>query len=885
MRFSRADRLTRRIATMPSRRLLSFLVLTALVCGPGLPLRAQSVPPPEEILGFKVGADYHLASYTKAIEYFRLLAANSDRVKLFDMGRSSMGQVMTYAVISAAENLKNLDHYKEIMRRLSLARGLSPEDAHRLAREGKAVIYIDGGLHASECAPAQHNVQLAYDLATARDERSLRILRDVILVLVFPNPDGMNMLEEWYQPNVGTPYETAPMPRLYHKYAGHDNNRDSYIGALVETRNVNILVNKEWFPVILYNHHQTAPFPARIWTPPNSEPTNPNVHPLVVRWQNLIGSAMGAAFDSEGKEGAISRILFDTWYPGYMTQVQDSHNIISILTETALYEYATPYFYTVQDFPKAYQDLTMSAFYPNPWKGGWWRLADAVDYCLTASLAVLETGSRYKEELLYNKYRMARDVMDRFAHEPPYVWIIPREQRDRPSTVLLLNRMLELGVEVGRAAEAFTCDGQSYPAGTFVIPMTQPFGLFVKNVFEEQHYPDLRKYPDLWQGIVQSKKFEGSPFESYDMMGWTLPDQFGITAVAARTPLTVSLTPVTKAAWTPVAVKARPGYGYLIGHEANSSLAAVSRLLQLGGQVMWAKEAFTVEGRRYPAGTTLVPSGGPVTPAVMNKLAAELGVDISACPRKPKVETLSLKMPRLGIYQSWVPSEDEGWTRLVLEQYETPFTSLHDAEIRAGRLGKNYDVIILPDAWSPELLTDGFPLGTMPPQYTGGLTVNGLRNLKQFAEDGGTLIFLNSVCNVGLDSFGLPARNVLKKVKPGEFVCSGSLLRIEFDPTHPVAYGLPPETAGVFSESCAFEILPSFESRKETRSVAKYASEGLLMSGYIYGEKMIQGKSAVLDVPLGRGRAILLGFPVQFRAQPYGTFKLLLNAVFYGAAE
>jgi hypothetical protein len=871
---------------MRSLRALSLAVVVLVLAAsrPG-PLLAQgAVPAPEEVLGFKVGADYHLATYTQAIQYFKVLASHSDRIKLFDMGRSSTGLTMTYAVISAPENLAALDRYKDIMRRLSLAQA-SPDEARGLAREGKAVIYIDGGLHASECAPAQHNIQLAYNLVTARDERSLRILRDVILVLVFPNPDGMNMLAEWYLPNVGTPYEISPMPHLFHKYAGHDNNRDSYIGALVETRNLNVLVNKEWFPVILYNHHQTAPFPARIWTPPNSEPTNPNVHPLIVRWQNLIGSAMGAAFDAEGKEGAISRILFDTWYPGYMTQVQDSHNIISILTETALYEYATPHFYTVQDFPQAYQDLTMSAFYPNPWKGGWWRIKDAVDYCLTASLAVLETGSKFREELLYNKYVMARDVMSRFTHEPPYAWIIPQRQRDLPSTVLLLERMSQLGIDIYRADEPFTSDGLTHPAGTYIVPLSQPFGLFFKNVFEEQHYPDLRKYPDLWQGIVQSKKFEAAPLESYDMMGWTLPYQFGLDAVAAQTPLSVRMSPVDKPAWPAVRVPDHPGYGYLIGHETNNSLAATSRLLKLGARVAWAKKGFPLRATEYPAGTIIVPAGAGVTPAVMNRIAADLGVTISPCPDKPKVETLDLRAPRLGVYQSWVPSEDEGWSRLILEQYEIPYTTLHDADIRAGNLRSNYDVILLPDAWSVELLTQGFPTGMMPPSFAGGLTVNGVRNLKTFAEEGGTLIFLNSVSNLALEAFGLPVRNVLKNVKREEFVCDGSLLRLNFDVSQPIAYGLPAEAAGVFSNSCAFEVMPSFEAKKETRSVAKYAGEALLMSGYIYGEKLIQNKSAVLDVPLGQGRVILLGFPVQFRAQPYGTFKLLLNAVFYGAAK
>ncbi|TEU08405.1 MAG: hypothetical protein E3I52_01975, partial [Candidatus Aminicenantes bacterium] len=524
-----------------------------------------------------------LATYTQAIEYFKKLEENSGRIKLFKEGKTSMGQTLTYAVISSEENLGNLEKYKQIIKKLSLVKGLSDAEASRFSKEGKAIVYIDGGLHANECAPAQHNIQLAYDLVTAKDAKTLRILDDVILVLVFANPDGMNLLAEWYHPNVGTPFEVSRMPLLYHIYAGHDNNRDSYIANLIETQHLTRLVNKEWYPVILYNHHQTAPFPARIWTPPNSEPTNPNVHPLIVRWQNLVGSTMGAAFDKEGKEGAISRLIFDTWYPGYVTQVVDSHNIISILTETALYRYATPYFYTLRDFPTQYRDLTMSAFYPNPWKGGWWRLKDAVDYCLTASRAVLDVASKYREELLFNKYKMGKDVINRFSKEPPHAWIIPVNQRDPGTASLLLNRMILLGVDVYRSDESFTCDGIKYPVGTYVIPMTQPFALFIKNVFEEQNYPDLRKYPDLWQGIVDPVKFEGAPFESYDMMGWTLPYQFGVKVYAANSLIESKMTRVKEVKLQQGSIVGKPGHSYLIRHEDNNSFTATNRIHKQGG--------------------------------------------------------------------------------------------------------------------------------------------------------------------------------------------------------------------------------------------------------------------------------------------------------------
>lgn len=864
-------------STRPQRSFLlgalAALALAAAAAG-------QPVPSPEDVLGFKVGADCQLATYTQAIAYFQRLAQASDRIKLFDMGKTSMGQTMTYAVISAPENLARLDRHKTIAAQLSAGAGISDEEAARLAAEGRAIVYIDGGLHADECAPAQHNIQLAYDLVTARDPKSLRILNDVILVLVFANPDGMNLLAEWYRPNVGTPFEVSPMPWLYQKYAGHDNNRDSYIANLIETRNLTRLVHQEWHPVILYNHHQTAPFPARIWIPPNGEPTNPNVHPLIVRWQNLIGSAMGAAFDAEGKEGAISRIVFDTWYPGYVSQVVDSHNIISIMTETALYEYATPHFYTVHDFPKEYQDFTMSAFYPSPWRGGWWRLKDSVDYCLTASKAVLETASKYREELLGNKFKMAREVIGRFRKEPPYAWIIPAKQYDAPSVELLLNRMILLGIDVFKSRQPFACDGISYPAGTHIIPMAQANALFVKNLFEEQRYPDLRKYPDLWQGLVQSRKFEGTPFEAYDMMGWTLPYQFGAAVIAANSPLDVPLEPVKEAQLARGEV-AGSGAVYLIGHETDASFTATNRILKKGGRVAWAKKGFTAGGGSRPEGTIIVSN---VDRGFVQNMAGELRVRVEAAA-PPKVETIALKAPRLGVYQSWVASEDEGWTRYVLEQFEFPFASLHDADIRAGALRDSWDVIIIPDAWSSKLVVDGHAKGTMPPRYVGGITASGLRNLRLFAEQGGCLVFLNSVSAVALENFGLPVRNVLKDVKAEDFVCSGSLLRLEFDPSNPLAYGMPKEGAGVFLESCAFDIIPSFGSNPEPKSAAKYASENLLLSGWIYGEKLIQDKSAVLDVPLGKGRIVLLGFPAQFRGQPYGTFKLLFNAILYGAAQ
>jgi hypothetical protein len=844
---------------------------------------AQSIPAPEEILGFKVGADYHLATYEQAIEYFKKLEQSSNRIKLFSMGKTSMGKIMFYAIISSEQNMVELEKYRSIMTKLSLVKGLTDEEAEKLATEGKAIVYIDGGLHASECAPAQHNIQLAYDLVSGQDRKTKFILDNTILLLVFANPDGMTLLADWYHPNVGTPYEVSPMPWLYHKYVGHDNNRDSYFVNMIETQNITKLVNQEWYPVILYNHHQTAPFPARIWIPPNSEPTNPNVHPMLVRWSNLIGSAMGTAFDEAGQDGAVSRVIFDTWYPGYVTQVVDSHNIISILTETALYRYATPHFYTIRDFPKEYQDFTISAFYPSPWKGGWWRLKDAVDYCLTASKAVLYTAAKYHEELLNDKYKMGRDVIERFKKEPPYGWIIPPDQWDPPTAAVLLNKMIMLGIDVYKAKNSFVVDGITYAKGTLVIPMTQPFALFIKNVFEVQHYPDLRKYPALWQGIVRPVKFEGAPLRPYDAAGWTLPYQTGVKVLAANSSFKADLEKVAEVTPPMGKIEGSTGYGYIISPAYNNAYIAVNRILQKKGKIFRAKKEFSAGNKKFLAGSFIISSSSTSSSAI-DSLAKDLSLKIDRMVSRPTVPTYTVKNAKIGLYKPWTASMDEGWIRWLLEQYEFPYQNISNADIKAGNLVNRFDVIILPNIW-PSTIINGFPKGYVPPNYTGGIEQQGVMNLKEFVETGGVLLCLEASSDFAIDEFNLPVKDSLKNVKPEEFSCPGSLLRLEFDNNHPVAYGMNKKAAGFFSRDPVFTIQPSFKDNQKAVTIGKYPSQNLLMSGYLVGENKLYNKSSVVEVEYNKGKIILFGLAVHNRVQSLGTIRLLLNAILYGASS
>jgi hypothetical protein len=829
-------------------------------------------------------------TYEQAIGYFEHIAAQTDRMLVLDMGETSAGRRMKYGVISSAENLARLDHYKDISKRISLVRGVSEDEARRLAEEGKTIVWIDGGLHGTEVAPAQLLPQLAYDLVSGTDRQTALIRENVIALLVFANPDGMTIVSDWYMGNVGTPYEVSRIPWLYHKYVGHDNNRDSFMGNLAETRNMNRAHSGEWYPQILYNQHQTGPFPARIWIPPDAEPTNPNVHPLIVRWKSLIGTAMGKAFEENNQPGAISRIRYDTWYPGYATQVVDGHNVASILTETQLYRYATPQHFTLQDFPEEHRDLIKGVFYPNPWPGGWWRLGDAVAYNSTACKAVLEVAARYRSELLYDKYRVGVEVIERFGNEPPYGWIVPGEQPDRSSTLLLMERMKMNGIEVYTADEPFEHNGIGYAAGTFILPTSQPFGLFLKNIFEKQSYPDLREYSHLWQGLVNPEDWEGDPLRPYDGVGWTLPIQMGVEHWEMTSPLSVPMTIVDSI--DERGSVSGGGGTYVFDHADNNSVSAVMQLLTAGARVRWMTNPLTLRGKRYSAGAYVVDTGG-ISSARLREIAATTGVHFVA--GNPSGPSTALRSPRIGLHRAWVASMDAGWITYIFDTYGISYHALTNAEIRAGDLRDRFEVIILADQSASQII-DGHRKGTIPPDYAGGIGDEGVIELREFVASGGTLVTNNASSDLPIEHFDLPVKDVLDDVPADTFNCPGALLKAEFMTDHPLAYGMPERGMIFFSRGRVFELGDHQDSGEEeveeeeaededdeipVEVIVGYPDEPLLLSGWMIGDELIREKAAALDVSYGDGRVILFGFNVHNRAQARSTLKMLFNALLY----
>lgn len=913
-------------------RALNFLVAAAAAAC-AAPLQAQ-VPTPESVLGHRVGDDFFLATWEESLEYFRRLDAASDRVELREVGRTSFGRPVFLALVSSAENLASIDRYKEISLRLAHPKGLADADARALAGEGRAFVHIDGGLHATEVAHAQHTIQLAYDLVTGDDDPEVRTILDNVVLLLWPslNPDGQTMIAEWYRSNLGTSYEVAPAPFLYQKYVGHDNNRDGYMINQIESRMVT-RVTREWEPQILYNHHQSSPFPTRIWIPPFAEPISPHVHPLMWRTVNLMGMSMAQALEERGQRGATHMGTgFDNWYPGFMDHANNFHNVASFLTETALYRYATPHFYTISDFPRTARDLRPQSLYSSPWEGGWWRLRDAVDYMLTASVSVLDFAAKYKTDLLYNRYQAGRDVIAQYENEPPYAYFVPQEQRDPVAAVEMLRRLAFNGVEVRQLRDAVEFEGISHPAGTWVIPMDQEFANFVRQLFAVQEYPDLRQYP------------EGPPDQPYDVSGWTLPYLMGVRVVEAASPLTEAVRGAmaglvaetvpwdggtgSGAAGTGAADMADaapfdspPGVGFnshpvaaaivppegdagsgsmLVADPAqNNAFKAINRAWAAGGQVRFVPGIAGEAGEGGSSGRYEIRE---LSGNARAALAGELHLRARAADGDWGVargsgngasgtrgrqdrgnggggDPVSLDRPRTGLYRPWNPSMDEGWTRWLLEAYDFAFASLRNADVLAGGLRDRYDVIVLADMSANQIL-NGFAKGSVPPRYEGGLGQRGVGELAAFVRAGGTLVAINNAARFAIDQLHLPVEDVIAGLGSSEYFMSGSIVEMEVDPSHPVMSGMPKRAKVVVERSPVFTTKEGFEGAV----LAKYPADGSpLLSGYLLGEERLQGKAAALDVAVGDGRVVLLGMRPQWRGQPFGNFRILFNAALYGA--
>lgn len=887
---------------------------------------AQSaVPTPESVIGFKPGADFKLATYDDTIKYFKALDAASPKMTLMPMGTSTQGRTYYVALISTERNLARIDRYREISRRLASPEGLTEGQARALAREGKAIVHIDGGLHSTEVAGPQHTLQLAYDLLTThpnepgRDEQVQRILDNVILML-WPtiNPDGHQLVADYYMKNVGTPGANTVFPGLYQEYVGHDNNRDAYMLNMIESR-VMEQAWRQWEPQVIYVHHQTAPFPTRIWLPPFADPIAQHAPFLMSREVNTIGMAIAQGLEERGQVGATHMGTgFDAWYAGYIDYAPMFKNIASFWTETALANMAAPRDYTLGDLPPDYRDLRPQPLYPSPWAGGRFGLGDSVAYMHTASMSVLDFAAKYKENVLMNRWRSGMAQIAQHRTGGPSAYIVPRAQRDPVAAVEMLKRLAFAGVRVSELTADFKAGDITYAAGSWVVPTDQEFIALAREVLDVQKYPDIRESPG------------GAPEQPYDAAGWTLPLSMGVDMQTIgtlddgkRAELTKVLKPLGQVSQPtartstydsvggtdPAPYDSAPGLGFetstlaaaivppagaitgsgpslSIDPAQNNAFRALNQAWKAGASVAW------VPGDRGASGRYVISGLQPGAQQDLVRMLA-LRAERVAAPQA------SLRQPRLAMFTP-AGSMDEGWTRWVLERFEFPFTALAADEIAAGNLRAKYDAIVVTDEPRGLLVGAGRGGRGAGSAGSGGAAgnagagrasgggaasavpalpegdANRVRAIDEFVRAGGTLVCLNRSTAFAIDQLKLPVRNVLQGVGRQEFFAGGSLLNVEVDASRPVMAGLPKTTAVFFNSSPAFETLVGFKGTV----LARYADTGSpLASGYLLGEKFLQGKAAALEVELGEGRVILFGFRPQWRGQTFGTFKVIFNAL------
>jgi hypothetical protein len=834
------------------------------------------VPTPESVLGFRVGRDSMLASWGQIGDYFARLAAASPKVRLDTLGPTTQGRPFLMAIISDPANLARLPELLANQRRLADPRTLDSAQAARLIAGQPAVIVIQCAIHGIEIGSSQMAMELAWRLAT--DSALGDALRNVVVLLIpSANPDGIDIVGDWYRASRGTPWDGTSPPWLWHPYVGHDNNRDWFMLTQPETRLVTKVLYRQWFPEVLYDIHQKASGGSRMFVPPFADPVNPNLDPALVEATGLVGTTMAQALLDAGRTGVAHRERFDLWWHGGARSTPMRHNMVGILTEAASARIASPACLPAAAIRQSERGID----YPAPWTPTCWHLRDIVDYELITSTALVRLAADRRAEFITRFVDAGRRAVQAGRAEP-YAFILPEGGGDAGSRALLGNILIAAGVEVHRSRGPLDANGTTYPAGSLVIRMDQPFRAHAKDLLERQDYPDLRLYPG------------GPPQVTYDVAGWTLPLQMGLRVDHALTPLdTTRLERLDTVIAPPGTVTGR-GDVALLDNRANAQITATWRALAAGGTVEIAAAPFTAEGREWPAGTLLLRGAR----AAVERAARELGFDATFV-RQAVAPTGSARVrgvPRVALYRSWNASMDEGWTRWVLEHLGVPYVTVTDSVVRRGGLGDRFDVVILPSE-SEAAIATGRAEGTAPASYTGGLGLPGRDALRAFLEGGGTVVALDEASRYAVTQLGAPARALrTTRVADGgaegasvqardggsvfRFYAPGSIFETATDRTSPIASGMDAAAQVYFISSTILEAGPG------SRAVLTYPrGRNPLLSGYVFGPEVLSGRAALVDAPVGRGRAILFGFRPQHRGQTYGTYRLLTNAILVGAAS
>lgn len=830
-----------------------FFVLLA----PTLALSQAKVTSPKEFFGQEIGADYYLSNYKQFSEYWKKIDKESDRMTLQSIGKTEEGREQLMAIVTSPANHKNLKRFQEIARKLCLAGGVSPEEAKKLAVEGKAVVWIDGGLHATETLGAQQLIETSWQMVSRNDEEAKRILDNVIILFVHANPDGMDLVSDWYMQESDPTKRNMRIPRLYQKYIGHDNNRDFYAATQKESQNMNRIMYREWFPQVMYNHHQTGPAGTVMFAPPFRDPFNHHIDPQVISGIDLVGSAMQNRFIEEGKPGVTQRTgaSYSTWWNGGLRTTAYYHNMIGILTETI----GSP---TPMRIPFVADRLIPKGNLIFPIEPQQWKFRQSVDYSVTANMAILDLAAKRREEFLYGIYSMGKRQIERGRKDTwmdyparvaeakslsdlrkpelrdAKVYVIPSDQADFATCLKFVETLWRNGIDIHRAPTAFQANGKTYPAGSLVIFTAEAYRAHILDMFEPQDHPNDFAAPGA------------PPIAPYDNAGYTLAMQMGVKFDRLLDPISrdirlevLSETDIAKV-WT---------------HAGGTWTAPVS------GNLAYRK-AFAD-----------LAAGKPVL-----RLSTALGNEAMSGSQR-------VEMPRIALWDRYGGSMESGWTRWIMDQFGIPYKVVFAKEFEAGGLKGKFDVIVFVDGAIPANLRESQAPSAegIPSQYhnmLGNMGATAVDKLKEFAEAGGSIVTIGTGTNLARH-FGLPVESYLVKdgkPLPGtEYYIPGSILQVKVDNTQPIAWGMGERADVMFDNSPVFKITDT----TKVKPIAWFDSDKPLRSGWAWGQKYLKDGVAIAEAPVGKGKLYLFGPEILYRGQSWGTFKFFFNALLLSKAE
>ena len=838
---------------------------------------------PESFFGHQLGADRKIARWDRIIDYFGQLAQESDRIKVEELGKSCDGHPFLLVTISSPQNLANLPRLREISARLANPAGLTEAEVGALVAEGKAVIVQTMSLHANEIGGTQMAPELAYDLVSRDDAETTAILDNVVFLMV-PcfNPDGQHMVTDWYQETLDTEHEGGTMPWLYHKYCGHDNNRDAFALNLPESQYLAKLMFREWYPQAYQDHHHMGSYGARLYVAPYCDPIHPHGDPLIWREHAWYGAHMAYKLEEAGKTGILNAAQYAGWAHMGFHWLTIYHNIAGMLTESASARLATP-LYIHPGQLEGPHGRTMPVYqaqtnFPHPWPGGWWRLREIVEQQKISAWALLDIAARFKDTVLHNAYLKATRQTERGAADAVGSFLIPPAQHDPLTVRKLVQILLNQGIKVRAATAPITEANCTYPEGTFAVDLAQPKMGVIKTLLARTRFPD-----NYW-----TRKPDGSPM-IYDTTTDTVGEFMGVEALPTAVTPDAGFTDVAELAVPPVVFEA-PGSGWYLDPRLNDSFLVVNRLLAAGARI-WRVDGPTACGQvSLPAGAFYVEAAG-VDLEVAQALARATGVGFHAAAGDPGVLKRPVKRLRIGMYRRyWSGNMDEGWTRLLLEKYEFPLETIKDADVLAGDLRDRFDVLVLPadpkEAYigphhskdSPKVKMMLRWIGDMPEKYRSGFGLEGVKAIGEFVAAGGKVVAFDQACDLLIDACGLGVRNVVDGLDTKAYSTHGATLRVTVDNAHPTAYGMPDAALALNWDSPAFAIEDRVRAYNYAR-VVEYMERDVLQSGWLIGEDRIAGKAAMVVAEVGKGQAVLIGFRPQFRCQTHGTFKLLFNSL------